>query len=301
MTNSAPKESVRTLLTAIVDYAGLFPPAKLSMPEAVIKYATYKNSNYSWMLGRFVLPVSRLEEFRESARDFFSHDGKDAWHLSILPTDDIYETVRIVDDFNAQNAPGAICDSFEVKATSQEEIVTITNAIPDNFTNYFELPLTDNLPDLVSTLAINKQCAKIRTGGITPDLFPNTKDIIRFVRTCLAANIPFKATAGLHHPIRCFKHLSYEPNAPKGTMHGFLNLFLATGFAQEGYRPELLEEVLEEEFEEVFEFSEDGVSWQKEYSLTNAQLKALREKHIISFGSCSFDEPIEDLQKIGLL
>jgi hypothetical protein len=253
------------------------------------------------MLGRFVLPVSRLDEFNENARDFFSRDGKGAWRLSVLPSDDIYETIRIVEDFNAKNAPGAICDSFEVKATSQEEIVTLTNAIPDNFTNYFELPLTDNLPDLVSTLALNKQCAKIRTGGITPEVFPKTKDIVRFIRTCLAANIPFKATAGLHHPIRCFKPLSYEPNAPKGTMHGFLNVFLATGFAQEGYRPELLEEVLEEEFEEVFVFDDNGVSWQKEYSLTNKQLITLREKNIISFGSCSFDEPIEDLQEIGLL
>ncbi len=301
MTDSTPKKSLHILLSQIIDYAGLFPPSKLSMPEAVIKYATYKNSNYSWMLGRFVLPISRLDEFRENARDFFSRDGKGAWRLSILPTEDIYETVRIVDDFNAENAPGAVCDSFEIKATSQEEIVTITNAIPKNFTNYFEIPLGDNLPDLVSTLAINKQCAKIRTGGVTPDLFPKTKDIIRFIRTCLAANIPFKATAGLHHPIRCFKPLSYESNAPKGTMHGFLNVFLATGFAQESYRPELLEEVLEEEFEEVFKFDENGVSWQKEYSLSNKQLKVLRKKNIISFGSCSFDEPIEDLQKIGLL
>ena len=84
-------------------------------------------------------------------------------------------------------------------------------------------------------------------------------------------------------------------------MHGFLNLFLGTGFAREGFRPEILEQVMEEEFEEVFEFNESGAQWQKEYVLNNHQLANLRRKNIISFGSCSFDEPIADLQEIGLL
>lgn len=295
------KESVKILLSEIIDYAGLFPPSKLSMPEAVINYATYKNSNYNWMLGRFICPVGRLDEFQENAADFFSRDAKSAWRLSVLASDDIYDTIRRVEDFNINNSPGAVCDTLEIKAETPEQIEKIVAAIPANFTNYFELPNDERLSDLVSALAIKKQRAKIRTGGITPDLFPKTADIIRFIRTCLAANIPFKATAGLHHPIRCFKPLTYEANAPKGTMHGFLNLFLATGFAREGYKPEVLEEILEEEFEEVFEFDQNGTYWQKEYFLNNTMLKNLRESHVNSFGSCSFDEPIADLQEIGIL
>ncbi len=295
------KESVRVLLSEIVDYAGLFPPSKLSMPEAVINYATYKNSNYSWMLGRFVCPVGRLDEFIETAKDFFSRDEKGAWKLSVIASDNVFDTIRHVEEFNAQNAPGVICDALEIRANTAEKIEKCAKEIPDSFSTYFELPLNENLADLVSALAVTKQRAKIRTGGITTDLFPDSKEIIRFVRTCLAANIAFKATAGLHHPIRCFKPLTYEPNSPKGTMHGFLNLFLATGFAREGYKPEILEEIMEEEFEEVFEFDNNGAYWQKEHFLNNSKLENLREKHIISFGSCSFDEPIEDLQNIGLL
>jgi hypothetical protein len=295
------KESVRILLSEIIDYAGLFPPSKLSMPEAVINYATYKNSNYNWMLGRFVCPVGRLEEFLESARDFFSRDEKGVWKLSVLAGDDIYETIRRIEDFNLNNAPSVVCDTLELKAETPETIEKYADAIPANFTNYFEIPNDERLPDLISALAIKNQRAKIRTGGVTTDLFPKTSEIIRFIRTCLAANIPFKATAGLHHPIRCFKPLTYEPNSPKGTMHGFLNLFLATGFAREGYKPDVLEEILEEEFEEVFEFDANGAYWQKEHFLNNAMLENLREAHINSFGSCSFDEPITDLQEIGIL
>lgn len=294
-------ESVKTLLTEIVDYAGLFPPSGLSMPEAVVNYALYKNSNFNWMLGRFVLPVGRLEEFLLSAKDFFSRDHKGIWRLSVLASDDIYDSVRKIEEFNAANAPGAVIDSIEVKAASVTEIEKIVGAVPDYFTTFFELPIGEDLPELVSSLALNNQRAKIRTGGITPDLFPASSEVIRFIRTCMAANIPFKATAGLHHPIRCFKPLSYEANAPKGTMHGFLNLFLATGFAREGFKPSVLEEVLEEEFEEVFEFDDNGVYWQKEHFLNIQQLAKLREKGAVSFGSCSFDEPIADLQELGIL
>ncbi len=301
MTDSTPKESVRALLSEIVDYAGLFPPAALSMSEAVINYATYKNSNYDWMLGRFVVPLRRLPEFLASGRDFFSRDKNSEWRLSVLASEDINETVREIEDFNAENAPYAVCDAIETKADSIWLIENVANAVPPNFAVYFEIPLGENLADLVSTLAINKQRAKIRTGGITKDTFPKSEQITRFMRTCLAANVPFKATAGLHHPLRCFKPLTYELNAPEGVMNGFLNVFLAAGFLRQGYKPSLVSEILEDEWAESFLFDDNGVLWRQEHFISTAQLRHLREKNIISFGSCSFEEPIADLQEIGLL
>ena len=160
---------------------------------------------------------------------------------------------------------------------------------------------TPTLPDLAATLSTCGHRAKIRTGGITPDAFPGSAAIIRFVRTCLAANVPFKATAGLHHPIRCFRPLTYEEDAASATMHGFLNLFLMTGFATEGFRKALLEELMEEEFEEVFEFDDKSITWRTAFSLNIWQIERLRARGIQSFGSCSFDEPVADLQKLGIL
>lgn len=301
MTDSTPKESTRVLLSEIVDYAGLFPPSALSMAEAVINYATYKNSNYDWMLGRFVVPLSRLPEFLESGRDFFSRDKTSLWRLSVLAGEDIGETVRQIEDFNVENAPHVVCDAIETKADASWLIENVAEAVPPNFAVYFEIPLGDDLADLVSTLAINKQRAKIRTGGITEDAFPKAEQIIRFMRTCLAANVPFKATAGLHHPLRCYKPLTYELNAPETVMNGFLNLFLAAGFLRQGYKQSLISEILEDEWVESFLFDDNGVLWRQEYFISTSQLRHLREKNIISFGSCSFEEPITDLQEIGLL
>lgn len=300
-TGSNVMRSVRSLLAEAIDYAGLFPPAGLSMPEAVINYATYRNSNYNWMLGRFVVTEARLDEFYENARDFISRDGGNAWRVSVVVGEDVVDTIHRIKDFNAANGAGVICDMVEIKADSAGVIENAAASLPDDLTAYFELALDETLPDLISTLAIKGQRAKIRTGGVTPEAFPTTPEIIRFVRTCLAANVPFKATAGLHHPIRCFRPLTYEADSVKGTMHGFLNLFLMTGFAREGYRPRLLADIMEEEFEEVFRFEDQSAIWRDEFSLNIWQIERLRKYGIQSFGSCSFDEPVADLQKLGIL
>ncbi len=301
MNNSQPKESIRALLSEIVDYAGLFPPSAVSMPEAVINYATYKNSNYNWMLGRFVVSVKRLDEFLETAKDFFTRDKTGIWRLSVLASEDIYETVRQIEDFNGENAPNAVCDSIEIKANTISLIEKIAAAVPPNFKTYIEIPNGDDLAELISTLAVNDLRGKIRLGGVVREAFPRIDEISRFMRTCLAANVPFKATAGLHHPVRCQKPLTYEENAPTGTMNGFLNVFLAAGFIRQGFKISVIYELLEDEMAENFVFSADGILWRQEFLLSTAQIKNLRETGIISFGSCSFEEPIEDLQQIKLL
>ena len=92
--------SVRTLLTEAIDYAGLFPPAGLSMSDAVLNYATYRNSNYSWMLGRFVVMAGRLEELYESAIEFTPKDGANPWRVSVVAGEDVVDTMHLIKNFN---------------------------------------------------------------------------------------------------------------------------------------------------------------------------------------------------------
>ncbi len=292
--------SVRALLAEIVDYAGLFPPSQLPMGEAVANYAAYLKSRYKWMLGRFVVPVARLSEFAEHAAESFE-TSSDVWKLSVLASDAIDETVENIAAFNRRYTGKAIIDALEVKADTVLEIENIAVHLPENLTVYFELPLDEKLAESVITLAIAKHRAKIRTGGITPEAFPPIEKITRFMRICLAANVPFKCTAGLHHPLRALKSLTYEANAPIGRMNGFLNVFVAAAFLQQGYAPKLIHELLKDERADNFQFRADGVLWRQEYFAHTTQLKFLREHGIISFGSCSFVEPIEDLQEIELL
>ena len=221
--------------------------------------------------------------------------------MSVLASDDIYDTARIVEDFNRANAPYLAADVIETKIEFVSEIERVREAVPPAIQTFVELPIDENLAELITMLAVSRLSAKIRTGGITAEAFPSAKKIIRFIRVCLAANVPFKATAGLHHPLRCFKPLTYEADAPEGTMNGFLNVFLAAGFARAGLKSSVLEELLADESAENFRFEDDGIRWRGEYFLSISQIKLTRERGIVSFGSCSFTEPIDDLQKLGLL
>jgi hypothetical protein len=299
--SAAVMESVRSLLTGAIDYAGLFPPSSLSMSEAVINYALNRSGQFNWMLGRFVLPVARLSEFLDVGSHYFTPGGQKGWHLSVLAGENVNESVRQITNFNEQNAPRVIIDSLEVKANTVSKIENTVAILPPDLTTYFEVGMGENFLDLITTLALRKQRAKIRTGGVIPEDFPKSSEIIRFVRACIAANVPFKATAGLHHPIRCFRPLTYSPNGPKGTMHGFLNLFLMTGFARKSYKKRRLEELMEEEFDEVFRFEEPRITWREDNVLDIFDLQQLRIAGITSFGSCSFDEPVADLQGLGIL
>ncbi len=300
MANSTPTNSARALLTEIIDYAGLFPPSALSMTEAVRNYAAYQHSIYNWMLGRFVVPVSRLDEFLANAKDFFQADG-DVCRLSVLAGEDIDGTLRTIENFNRANAPFIVCDALELKAETAAQIEIIAEILPPNLTTYFEIPISKDLADLVSTLAICKQRAKIRTGGVTVDAFPRNEAIVRFMRTCLAANVPFKATAGLHHPLRCMKPLTYQENAPEGIMNGFLNVFLGVGLLQQGYHSRLISDLFNDNRADNFLFDDEGILWRQEYFVSTPLLRYIREKNVISFGSCSFDEPVMDLLELELL
>lgn len=300
MADSNPKKSIRALLSEIVDYAGLFPPSQLSMPEAVANYAAYLGSDYRWMLGRFVVPVARLDEFAESAKDFFV-EGKEVWRLSVLGSENIYQTVHRIEDFNHAHAPVAVCDALEVKAETSYQIKEIAAAVMSDFETYFEIPIDENLADLISTLAVMGQRAKIRTGGVSEKAFPPVERIVKFMRVCLAANVAFKATAGLHHPLRSVKPLTYEPDAPEGAMNGFLNVFLAAAFLRQDYQPKLVNELLKDKRAGNFLFNNDGVLWRQEHFISSLQIENLRVRAAISFGSCSFVEPIDDLKEIGLL
>ena len=169
---------------------------------------------------------------------------------------------------------------------------------------YFEIPWaapsSENMRECVKAVAASRHRAKIRTGGETADKIPPPEILVEFMKACAAAGVAFKATAGLHHPVRSRHRLTYQPDSPSGMMHGFLNVFLTAAFLRAGMDSPLVVELLNEQSSEAFEFDSGGVSW-RTHRLSNEQIAEARDKFAISFGSCSFTEPIEDLQSIYLL
>ena len=288
--------AIHTLLRQTIDYAGLFPPAGLGMNAAVKNYMAYRQGDDRWALGRFILPASRLMEFEEQVAG--QQGGlQQPWQISALLGPDLEGDLAHIDEFHRLRAvAGMTVDTLEVKAEGVASIPDAMRKIPDGLSLYFEIPVDRDPTELLHSIAAAGARAKVRTGGVTPDAFPSTAHLARFVHAAVQTRVPFKATAGLHHALRGDYRLTYEEGSATGTMFGFLNLFLGTASAQAGGREAQTRSILEETSSEAFQFEADGIRWRNQRLGLNALARG--REAIVSFGSCSFTEPITELQAL---
>ena len=299
-------DATAVLLRDLIDYAGLFPPASLTMAAAVVNYDTYSRSEWNWILGRFIVSASRLGEFEAAFAGLANRArgaGATNWRLSVILGSDPVADVARIREFNDRMASSgfrrAVVEAIEMKAANAEEITRLSAIVPAELTTYFEFPLS-GCSECIAAVAGCGRRAKIRTGGETADRFPAVADVIDFLHLCAAANVPFKATAGLHHPLRSVHKFTYQPESASGMMHGFINLFLAAAFLRTGMETELAVQLLAEESSQAFHFDLDGIGWRR-HRLSRDEIARARQGFAVSFGSCSFTEPIDDLRSLHLL
>ncbi len=252
MTPVAP--ALKALLDQFIDYAGLFPPAGLSLEQTIANYRTYQNSEYSWMLRWLVVPAKDVENLPTSL------DGRVA----------------------------VLGDADHIRATTIESKVLISAEHPV----YCEVTGVDQLKQVKDSGSF----AKLRTGGIKAVAIPDVNEVAEFILGCASHRLPFKATAGLHHPIRADYALTYDDEAPRAVMHGFLNVLMASVFAWHGEKN--IVSILSETDPTAFTFDENA-SWNGQI-LSLEKIKDARHNFMHSVGSCSFDEPVRDLQALGL-
>lgn len=298
MTARHRPRALSALLAGIVDYAGLFPPAALPMAEAVANYAGYRGSRDAWMLGRFVVPVARLAEFEQAGRGHFPPQGHQRpWQVTALLGADPGTDLVHVRDFNLRWVGRATIDTVEGKAGSAEEVAALAAVIPPAFTYFVELPLDPDPAPLIQLVGRSGGRVKLRTGGLVPEAIPPASLVVHFLAACVAAGVPFKATAGLHHPLRGEFPLTYAADAPRAVMYGYLNLFAAAGMLLARHGAEVAERVLRETDPGAFAFEDDGIRW-RGLRCPAPELAELRGL-AVSFGSCSFREPVDELATIA--
>jgi hypothetical protein len=285
---------VRELLVNAIDYAGLFPPAGLGMEETVRNYASYRKGPDRWALGRLVVPVSRLAEFEAKAAPLL--EAGEPWHLSVLGGTDLSADLKAIEAFHDRHLKDVRIDSLEIKAASPAEVQQAAATIGGRIETFYEIPLTGT-SELIDAVRGVQGRAKVRTGGVKPGMVPTPEELGRFL--CLARKkVAFKATAGLHHALRSVRPLTYETGCDTDVMHGFLNVFVAACLAfveQDRY----VAGVLDERDIRGFLFGEGGASWHGN-EVTREQVQATRDQFLLSFGSCSFEEPIAELKELKL-
>jgi len=270
------------------------------------------------MLSRFIIPAKRLTELSQLAEQVFPREevlafsvlgrgGKDAHEFLEnlkLDIEDIYA-------FRKNHGVGVLVDMFEVVLPASalgdnSSTLDLVNEAADVLNKnglivFFEASYGEGwqvrAEKLIRSLRKIKDKHvgfKLRTGGVTADAFPSTEQVAWAIASTRDAGIPMKCTAGLHHPVR-----HYNENV-QTKMHGFINVFGAGVLAvAHKLSQEQIKSILEDENPASFVFNNNGFAWK---NLRVATSKILHARHqIVSFGSCSFDEPREDLQKIGLL
>ena len=295
--------ALRALLAGVIDYAALFPPTSADMPRAVRDYASYRAGQESWMLGRFVLSVDRLHEFVDTYMMLDERSRAGGWRLSTLLGDDAEAGLARVGDFNRTNHD-IVIDAIEARLTTPAAIARAMHAVgrlPGSAASraalFVEVPASGDPASIISAICEWGVNAKIRTGGTSAELIPSKAYVVQFLRECADANVPFKATAGLHHPLCGEYRLTYEPDSARAKMFGFLNVFLAASFMRIGLDDADIAAVLEESDPRAFAADANAVRW-RDRSLSVDQITDAR-KFALCFGSCSFRDPVDELAALG--
>jgi hypothetical protein len=281
--------AIETLLAGLIDYAGLYPPAALDMRTAVRNYLAYQAGRHAFALGRFIVDATRLDEVRDVAGE----------SLPGMPL-----SVIVASDLSGKTIEGALhrgfrVESVETRCSDPLAIRRFSEELPLSIDCYFELPIAAACSDAIDAVGSRGAFAKLRMGGVVQDAFPAPDRVAACLQMLAECQVPFKATAGLHHPIRSRRRVSYESDSPSAMMHGFVNLFCAAALARD-FDGEQVDTVLAEEDAAAFRFETDSIGWRSNKS-TEEQVSTIRREFFKSFGSCSFEEPMQDLEALGWL
>ena len=135
---------------------------------------------------------------------------------------------------------------------------------------------------------------KIRCGGAHASMFPEPATVASLILAATNARIPFKATAGLHQPIR-------HHDADLGVWrHGFVNLLVAAAAADAGRGMDTLTSIIADSDPDSFMISAAFVTW-RELSIPSPAIRRVRTQGFVSYGSCDFFEPVDGLEDLSFL
>lgn len=304
--------AVRALLHGLIDYAGLFPPAKLDMGAATAQFLAHRREPASFLLARFVCPAPRLVELAQALAEHpeeppvplavLGRGGHGAAELLAGVDRDLAELRRL-----AFEHPGRFtADVYETRLPEEEleqaaagTVARLGAAAPWRLRAFLEPSLLGDwrprLGRAVPALGGSGAGLKIRCGGLDAAAVPSAEAVAGALAAARDAGLPLKATQGLHHPVR------HHDAALGTTVHGFLNLLAADALARaHGLDEARIAEIVAEEDPAAFSVAADALAW-RGLAATPAEVEAARREGVVGFGSCSFSEPRDDLASLGLL
>ena len=285
----------------------MFPPCSLALEPALQNQAQYVRSPEAWMLSAFVLPIAQFDAAKQLLSQF---DPLHPLRVAALGPKAANADTFLDALEDADTAIRSLSSNVDLISISHLEmflphdvdlpLLKEARSIVGELPVFWEAP-PDRAEQMIVLLAehnSDEESAtfgyKLRTGGVTADAFPTPAQVARALVTPATHQLSIKFTAGLHHPIRQFR------DEVKTKMHGFLNVLGAAVLAAE-HRWDARQAaiMLDDENVDSFSFTEKFFAW-REWTIGVERLR-YRRKFVQSFGSCSFDEPRDDLRSLGFL
>lgn len=288
-------------------------------------FAAYRKEEDAWMLSRFICPASRLGDLSaytdlftaespfpvsvlgsggSDAESFLQHFRSDLQHVQAFET---AHEGRVRAGLYETRFPDVVTEAGDDAVA--ELLLHVNDALAEADVSFERLHVEaafvgdwrQTVQGTIAALARHDAEGspgfgyKMRCGGVTPDAFPTPEQVAFVIATCRDAKVPFKATAGLHHPVRRYDR------SVEAMMHGFLNVFGASMLAHALDLSEAaIRQVLRAESIGAFTLDAAGFAFQ-DLRISAEKVARAREVFATSYGSCSFDEPREDLRAAGLL
>jgi uncharacterized ParB-like nuclease family protein len=278
---------VSPLFAHLVDDAGLFPPEALTMTEATARHRHDSAAGHPVLTHRFLCTTGDLPALLDALHPEERFRVGLITHLD--PTTVASALARTADDPRVElvGVEGPLPFGPD-PLTAAMRALTALDDLPQRASGYVEIPLAGDRPpvDVLRLLTQGRRAAKVRCGGLRAELFPSCQSLGAFIHACVTEDVPFKATAGLHHAVR------YRDERTGFIHHGFLNLLLAVCRVVDGGTAEAATAVLESADTEALAAEARQVSM-----ATAATARAL----FVAYGSCSTSEPIDDLRALGLV
>jgi hypothetical protein len=303
-----PAASLHALLEHSIDYAGMFPPCSLALKPALKNQAQYVRASDSWMLSAFVLPIAKFDAASANLSQF---DRPHPLRISALgaKTENANDfrsalkmTMETIRSFATRHGDIVSISQLEMPlpAGVNADLLAEAQSIIGELDAFWETPAGEAAQTIASLAEHHANTLartfgyKLRTGGVTADAFPSSPQIARALVESAKHEVPIKFTAGLHHPVRQFR------DEVRTKMHGFLNVLGAGVLAAEHrWDEKQTAEMLDDEDKTSFSFDDKSFAW-REWKIDTRHIVE-RRKLVTSFGSCSFDEPREDLRAMRIL
>lgn len=297
---------VAALLGDSLDFAGRYPPARLSPEATVAEYARLLRKA-PWFAGRLVWPAEDLDRLSDLAEGHAPTarlpETQGAWAVSAVTraaaSEDFRFDLESIGEFNERHSMegGAAMriDSLECRVESLADCESVVESTPEDVFPYLEIAWQKDPRGLIAALAGAGAGAKLRTGGLDAASHPSADAVAQFVVACARADVPFKATAGLHRAMR------HQDDSIGCAQHGFMNLFAAAALVQANAIDETrVARLLCVTNPSEIVLSRDGIAWSGQRA-NQAAIRSARQDLLHSFGSCSWEEPIADLTALRLL